>query len=1191
MGSIKYTESQRAAIDSRGGALLVAAAAGSGKTRVLVERLMSRVTDRENPVDIDNFLVITYTKAAAAELRSRILDEINELLAKEPENRSLARQSALVYKAPISTIHSFCSGLLRENAHLLGISPEYRVMEGDESDIIKLRVLSAVIDNWYERMDKGFAELVDTMAAGRDDQRLPQLVLDLHAKLKSHPYPEKWAAERLAELKGDGPGTDASETLWGRSIMDYAASCVEYWAKTFGGAESLVYGDEKIAAAYGESFSETAAALERLLEALGSGWDEARAALPIAFPRLKALRGYSTPETAEVKRVRELCKKAMVKLAEIFDCSSAELAEDMAAIFPPVNALFSLALDFDRAYSEEKARLRALDFNDLEHLAIKLLTDEDGSQSKKAGEISQRFEEIMVDEYQDANEIQDIILRALSKDGKNLFMVGDVKQSIYRFRLADPTIFLRKYAAFKDAKDAGEGEPRKIVLQDNFRSRKNVLDAVNFVFGNIMSRSFGEMDYTERERLNYGKTDYPGSADMAFELDVIEVPKDEDGEADFDKAEVEAAFVARRIRELVDGGMLVTGESGQRRVEYGDIAILLRSVKGKAEVYAEALRAEDIPFESDRAGDFWSRSEVLVMLSLFSVIDNPRQDVPLISVLRSPLFGFTPDELAEIRSVSRDCDFYTALVKTAEVSQKCADFLDFLSALRLTASEMPSDAFVWHVYTLTNAPAIFASMSGGTERKANLMALLDLARQFESAGYKGLFGFVNQLKSLMERGGEPPVSSGAGAGNAVTITSIHKSKGLEYPVVFVADTGKRFNMDDTKKQLLIHPDLGVGPKRLDLRRGIEYTTLPRMAIARRMRDELLAEELRVLYVAMTRAREKLIVTCALRNTERLIAGLKPAAKVPIAPQFLSECLSMAEWLLLCALLRRESYVLPCAETEHLPQSGDSPWDIRYITPETYEKEKPSSGAEKSDTAPEVDEAEVLEIERKLGFRYAHEAAIRLPSKLTATELKGRFLDREAAEEAGQLERPEKKIVFDRPNFAIEDTPLTAAERGIALHLVMQYIDYQKCGTVTEIEEEIARLAREKFITEKQAKVVSPIKILKFFTSPLGQQVLSADSLRREFKFSLLVPASDYFPDVEDERILLQGVVDCCFEKQGELTVIDFKTDYVNKETQNERAESYKPQIMAYAKAMERIMGKPVSRRILYFFRTDSAVEL
>ena len=1191
MGKVNFTESQRAAIEDRGGALLVAAAAGSGKTKVLVERLLSRVTDKSNPKDIDKFLVITYTKAAAAELRSRILDEINERLSEEPKNRALSRQSALVYKAPISTIHSFCSSLLRENAQLLGISPEFRVMEEEESGTVKQRVLSDVLEDWYERMDEDFTRLVDTMAAGRDDQKLPQLVLDLHTKLKSHPNYEKWARDRLAELENCESCSDASETSWGRSILDYAKSCAKYWLETFSRAERMVCEDEAIARAYGDSFSATLASLEGFKRALEGGWDSARAALPIEFPRLKPLRGCSGPDIDEVKRVRELCRKAMDKLGEIFDCSSAELMEDMAAVLPPVRALFSLTLDFDRAYSEEKTRLRALDFSDLEHLAIKLLTDGSGAPSEKAREISGRFEEIMVDEYQDANEIQDIIFYSLSREGRNLFMVGDVKQSIYRFRLADPTIFLRKYEAFKDLKDAKEGEPRKIVLRENFRSRQNVLDAVNFVFENIMSKSFGEMDYSERERLNCGKKDYPESADMAFELDLIDVPSD-DEETDYDRTAIEAAFVARRIRELVDGGMLISGEEGLRRVSYGDIAILLRSVKNKAEVYARALRELNIPFESDKASEFWNKTEIMVMVSLLSIVDNPRQDVPLISVLRSPLFGFSPDELVEIRTQDRDSDFYDALVKAAETSEKCARFLEFLSELRLTASEMPSDEFIWHVYTKTSALAVFGAMSGGAERKTNLMALLDLARQFESAGYKGLFDFLNQLKSLMERGGEPPVPNGQAALNAVKITSIHKSKGLEYPVVILADSSKRFNMDDTKKPLLIHPVLGVGPKRLDLRRGIEYDTLPRMAIARKIRDELLAEELRLLYVAMTRAREKLIVTCAVKNAEKLIERLRPAASAPIAPQFLSECSSMAEWLLLCALLRKESGALPGVETAHLPESQDSPWDIRYISPETYEKVEAAEETEENEAPAEADEALVEEIERRLSFRYPYEAATRLPSKLTATEIKGRFLDREAAEEAEPLEKPEKKIVFRRPNFEVSDSPLTAIERGIALHLVMQYIDYSKCGSLSGIEAEIERLTRDKFISEKQAKAVPPEKILNFFVSPLGREVLGAERLRREFKFSLLIPASDYYPEVEgEEKILLQGVVDCCFEKQGKLTVIDFKTDYVTKETQYERAESYRPQIEAYSRAMERITGLPVARKILYFFSTDSAVEL
>ncbi len=1190
MGAVNYTTSQKAAIENRGGALLVAAAAGSGKTKVLVERLMSRVTDAENPVDIDRFLVITYTKSAAAELRSRIMDEINERLAIEPGSRHLRRQAALIYKAPISTIHSFCGGILRENAQLLGISPDFRVMEPDESEIVKLRVIEDLIDDRYENADGDFSLLADTMAAGRDDSRLSQLVLELHSKLGSHPNPEKWAGEQLKALEAGANAKDASDTIWGRVIIENAMLNADYWLQTFGGAACAVERDERLAAAYYDSFRETLDALRRFRAALNKGWDEARCALPIPFPKLKPLRGYSTFESEDAKRVRELCRQAVGKFSEIFDSASGELLEDIRAVLPAVRGLFSLALDFDKAYSAEKARRKMLDFGDLEHLAIKLLTDENGERTEKARELSERFEEIMVDEYQDANEIQDIIFTALSKDGRNVFMVGDVKQSIYRFRLADPTIFLRKYEAFPDAENAQEGQPRRIILQDNFRSRQSVLDAVNFVFSNIMSRQFGEMEYTENERLNLGKKDFPENPDAAFELDLIEITKDSE-EDEEDKTEVEAAFVARRIRELVESGMNVTDKDGQRRLNYGDIAILLRSVKGKAEIYTEALRRENIPYYTENGREFWSRTEVSVMLSLFSIVDNPRQDVPLISVLRSPLFGFTPDELAEIRMADRDSDFYTALCKAAEGNKKFVDFLEFLGELRLSAPDMRSDAFVWHVYTKTSALSIFGAMHGGAERKANLMVLLDYAVQFENAGYKGLFSFVSQLKRFSERGGETPASDSGCSGNAVTVTSIHKSKGLEYPVVFISDTGKRFNKDDTRKPLLIHSALGVGPKRLDLERRIEYTTLPRMAIAQRMTGEMLAEELRVLYVAMTRAKEKLIFTCASKNTERLFERLLPGAKAPVAPQVLSECGSMADWVILAALLRKESSAFNGIDTCALEESRDSLWDIRHITPKACAEGETTVGEDEARSEPQPSEEAIEEIARRLSFGYAHEAATKLPSKLTATGIKGRFLDREVAEEAEKLNELPRKLAFDRPHFAEEETALTGAERGVALHLVMQYIDYKKCTSLADISEEIDRLGRLKIVSKKQAEAVDPRKILAFFESELGKRVLTAKEILREFKFSVLIPSADYFPDSGDEEILLQGVVDCCIEEEGELTVIDFKTDYVTRLDQQERAQSYKPQLEAYAKAMERITGKPVGKRVLYFFRTDEAVEV
>lgn len=1186
--SVNYTESQREAIENRGGALLVAAAAGSGKTKVLVERLLKSVTDQSNPVDIDRFLIITYTKAAAAELRSRILDEINERLSAEPENRQLRRQLPLVYKAPISTIHSFCSSVLRENAQLLKISPDFRVMESDESDMLMQKALEDVLDSRYEKPDSDFLLLIDTMAAGRDDSKLPPLVMEFYSKLKSHPYPEKWANEKLKEMEESVKASDVSETPWGKIVLSQAKSTTDYWLEVFEDTVKSLSCDAAMCAAYHDSFIETESSLKRFRNALNESWDKARAALPIEFKKLKPLRG-ALPEADEAKRVREDCKKAMSKLCETFDSSSIELLEDLEAVIPAVRALVSLTLDFDRACTDEKTRRKTLDFGDLEHLALRLLVDDNGNPSKKAQELSMRYAEIMVDEYQDANEIQDLLINAVSRSGENVFMVGDVKQSIYRFRLADPTIFLRKYMTFKNACDAAPKEPRKIVLQENFRSRSSVLDAVNFVFSNIMSKEFGEMDYGENECLKLGNIGFPENANDAFEFNLIEIPEAEDEEAP-DKTETEAAFVAQRIKSLVDGGMLVTEKDGrQRRLTYCDIAILLRGVKGKAKRYAEALRIRNIPVSAENSGGFWEKTEICVMVSLLSVIDNPRQDVPLISALRSPLFGFTPDELAEIRATDKNSDFYSALKKASEKSENCINFIKFLEEMRLSASDMPVDALIWRIYSETSAMAVFGAMSGGLERKNNLMALFDMARQFESVGYKGLFDFVANLDKLMKRGGEVSVQSSKATGNAVTITSIHKSKGLEYPVVILAGTGTQFNKDDVRRPLLLHTELGAGPKRLDLKRRIEYTTLPRMAIAKRMTDEMLAEELRVLYVAMTRAREKLIVTYASKNMESKLEKLRRSAKAPIAPQVLSSCASMGEWLILTALLRKEASAINGTDAALLYESLDSLWDIRRITPECAAETKEEETL--VETTEEAPEAELKEIERALNFSYTHEVAVSLPSKLTATGIKGRFLDKEAAEEAEKLDKPKEKHVFERPNFAKEETALTAAERGVALHLVMQYIDFDKCYSIEGVSCEIKRMAELKIISEKQAKAVSPDKILKFFDSALGKEIRQADALLREFKFSLLTPASDYFTEGEGEEILLQGVVDCCLEKDEELTVIDFKTDYVTEENQKEKAESYRIQLETYAKAMERITGKKVTRKLLYFFRTDSAVEL
>lgn len=1187
MVKFDFTPEQKIAIENRGGALLCSAAAGSGKTRVLVERLIERVTDESDPCDIDDFLVITYTKAAAAELRSRILDGIYARIAEDPENRRLRRQAEGCYRAQIGTIHSFCARLLREMVQALGISPDFRVADESESDIMKTRVMENVLEERYRDMSEGFALLVDTMGAGRDDSKLVVTALDTHTKLQSHPYPEKWVKEQLAELRLDGV-TDVSQTVWGGILMQRAESSARYWQEKLykileGGGD---YPD--FMAAYGESLTVTLSCVRAFLSGLRNSWDEAAINSVIAFPRAKPLRGCD-----DLKEMRTRCKKELDKVTGPFRRMSEGYFADMRAVAPAVEELLFLVLDFDAAYSAEKRRRSVIDFSDQEHMAVRLLIDpETGEPTETAREVSSRYREIMVDEYQDVNAVQELIFHAVSKDGENIFMVGDVRQSIYRFRLADPTIFLQKYRSFKDAAEAEPCEGRKVLLSQNFRSREGILSAVNFIFKNIMSPDFGELDYTEREFLRVGAA-YPEKTEPSVELDVIDMAgtEDEDGESP-EKAGAEAAFIARRVLELKRTLLVSDGKGGERPASFGDMAILLRSVAGKAPEYASALRRAGIPVSSDRSGPFFEAPEIIMMLSLLSVIDNPHQDIPLISVLRSPIWGFNADELALIRLSDRKSDLYSALRVAAESDEKCRAFAEELSYYRNLAPDMSADRFLWHIYNRTGIFAIVGAMRGGTARRKNLMLLFEYAQRFESAGYKGLFGFISYMRELRERGDDPGETVSADD-DAVRIMSIHKSKGLEFPVVFLADTAKKFNTMDAKKPLLIHPKLGIGAKRLDLVRRIEYPTLPRLAVAEAVNSENMAEEMRVLYVAMTRAREKLVITAAYSDAEREMAKLLKDSSLPVPPQVLAGTHSMADWILLPALSRPESGDLRFSSPFLPCEDEKDRWEVRLIK----SAELTEAADDREARAPEsakgegIDPAAVRALTEKLEFEYPYAAAVDIPSKLTATELKGRFPDFEAAEDAETIPKDKKRRELRTPDFSGPDRPITAAERGVALHLVMQYADYSKCAQPGGAAAEAERLRALGVLSEKQARAVRYDMIEAFFASDIGRRVLSAENLKREFKFSLLVPASEFFPDGGDDRILLQGVVDCWFEENGGITVLDFKTDYVTEESAEERAGLYAGQLSAYATALSRITGKPVREKLLYFFAINRAIAL
>ena len=1189
------TQEQRKIVDDRGGELLVSAAAGSGKTRVLVERLLDRV-DGEG-LDIDRFLVITYTKAAAAELRARISQELAQRMAAAPGNRHLRRQTTLVYKARISTIHAFCSSLLRESGHLLDLDPDFRLCDEGEAQVLMAQTLEEVLDRRYEGLDPDspFAQLADTLGAGRDDSRLVQIVLDIFGRVQSHPDPGRWLEEQkqLWELEGV---TDMARTPWGALLLEDGKRQARWCRERLSQALALAEGDELLQINYVPGLSAVLEQLDSLLSA--RSWDQAASCLPVTFPaagRKKKRTLEISPMEEEraaragerVKAIRTRCKKVLDKTAQSLEGDSAALLEELALSRPAVRALMDLVLDFQRAYAQEKARRGLLDFSDLEHFAVKLLLDGGGEPTPLARSWSARFDEVLVDEYQDTNQVQNAIFSALSDGGRKLFQVGDVKQSIYRFRLADPTIFLDKYRRFPDGDEAGEGEPRRRVLSRNFRSRPQVLLGCNDLFRNIMSTEFGELDYTEDQALVPGAQFPPGEG-YALELNCLDLSFL--GEQEGEKAEkdlLEARFAARRIRALLSAPLMVTEGDGLRPVRPSDIMILLRSPGSVLRHYIRALGEEGIPWEADGGEDFFSTTEVNTALAILQVVDNPRQDVPLIAALRSPVYGFDGDKLALIRAGAQG-DFYSALVQRAEEGDpECRSFLEELEELRFGAGDRSCRQLIWHVYERTNLLGIFGAMERGGERQNNLLALYALAGSLEQAGCRSLFQFLLRLDRLQAAGNRITAAPPGREGEGVSILSIHRSKGLEKPVVLVCGLSRRLNREDLMRPVLFHPKLGVGPKGLDRERMVEYPTLARRAVERQLEREGMAEELRLLYVAMTRARDKLILTLTLTDGVRTLERLGDSLSAPVSPMALEQQQSVGQWVLLHALTRLEA--APLRELAGLPQveAGQlgPAWDIRWV--EGLSLAQPSEGeAGRFADAPEEESPGALL--ESLAWQYPFRQYADLPSKLTATQIKGRPLDQEAAEEAAGTARPEQPSApIYRPDFIARERGLTPAQRGTALHLAMQYLQLDGPGDVRAVTDQLDRLEADGFLTRLQRQAVEPARLSAFLCSPLGREMAWAPECRREFKFSLLVPAEEYFPGAGEETVLLQGVVDAWFGDERGVTVVDFKSDRIRPGDEKSRAEEYRPQLEAYGRALSAILGRPVRRMVLWFFATDT----
>lgn len=1157
MSEIKLTSEQELAVKRRS-SLLVSAAAGSGKTRVLTQRLMSYVTDPDEPCNIDDFLVITYTRAAAAELRSRIREELSRLSSAQPLNRRLRHQVNLCSQAKIGTIHSFCSRVIRENAHALGLSPDFSV--GDEALCQRLRekALEKTLEAAYERIeqDSGFAALVMSVGGGRDDSRLIRTVLELHEKMQSHLSPRKWAEEQISSMELPGID-DVAQTPWGMELMRSAKETAAFWSEQMDALENRLAGDRALAplySAYGESISETALGLRNFLRSLEQGWDRAMELLPIPFPRFKPLRDFDRPEEKQaVTGLRDACKKACAKLNATFDSPSKKLLKDLKNTLPSMEALLRLTMDFDSAYAAEKKRMGILDFADLEHFAAALLADESGEPTPLAWELSQNFREILVDEYQDVNRVQDLIFRCLSGDGQKLFTVGDVKQSIYRFRLAEPEIFLSRLDGLDEAEDAEGTKPAKVFLRKNFRSDRRILSACNGIFSRLMSKELGDVTYDSDSAL------FPpdGAPEPAGEARLYLLDTSASDEYAADRARSEAAFIAGQIKEMVEKGQCINDKGTLRPLHYGDFAVLMRSPGSVGGVYSEVFESMGVPVSSARGG-FFSSPEVVVLTALLTAVDNPHRDVPLAAILASPVFGFTSDELALMRAEQKEGCLYDCLVCRSETDEKCRAFLDTLRQLRELACDVSIRELLSVIYDRLELLPLWSAI-GGIRSSQNLMLYSRLAGDFESGGFCGLSSFLTRLETMERMGHEPEVIGQSG--NAVAIMSIHKSKGLEFPVVFLAETSRRLNKKDLISPVLIHSRLGIGGKVRDSERGIEYPCVAHRAIKDALERELLSEEMRVLYVALTRAVERLYITCSIARPEEVMGKLASGMTMPPSPALLRGLPSVGHWLMAACLDNPDGPEVEFVAAPAPPDSGSGP------EPRTVEALPP-------------DGEELEKVTCRLEYVYPFVYAAKVPSKLTATSLPGAEDDPEAVPLAP------KERLFSLPVIDGEETILTGAEKGVATHTVLQYIDFNKTGSFDAIEGEIRRIAALGHLSEAQAKGVDRPALLRFFTSPTGKYIKEAENVTREFRFSLLCPAERFFPDSGDEKLMLQGVVDCFIEEKDFLTVIDYKTDFVTPETLESVASRYRPQIEAYAYALERITGKPVKKSVLCFIRAN-----
>ncbi|AIY82957.1 MAG: helicase-exonuclease AddAB subunit AddA [Clostridium baratii] len=1237
MGETKWTKEQRKAIDTRRCNLLVAAAAGSGKTAVLVERIIKIVTDEKNPVDIDKLLVVTFTSAAAAEMRERIAAAITKALERNPSSKILQRQLTLLSRANITTMHSFCLDVIKNNFHTIDLDPAFRIGDETEGTLLKNEILDEMFEDYYEKDDMEFFNLVEAYSGSKDDEKLKEMVLDLYRFSMSGPWPEKWLTEKAEEFNISSL-EELDKTVWVEVLKNDINMEVDSFINLYYKAIEMINDTEGIEE-YLDTFNDELSRIINLKESLDLGLSEIYDKLfKISFGRLKSIRKNKVSDVDAqnlVKSIRDEVKKKICKLQDdIFMLSPTEMLEGINLTYPFMKKLSEITLEFSKRFSERKKEKNMLDFNDLEHLCLKILIDktEEGDivPSKISENFRELFDEVLVDEYQDSNNVQEAIINLVSRkntDNPNVFMVGDVKQSIYRFRQAKPELFLEKYNTYSRN---DEGKNKVIQLYKNFRSREEVINAVNYIFKEVMSLNVGELEYTEDEALNLGANFKELNEEGAYkggevELHVLDKnitsENEDEDEEDIDSINLEARVVARRINELMSQAneekfRVLDKETGEYRpLKYKDIVILLRATKNWSEIFLDELGLSGIPVYADTGSGYFESIEIRTIMSLLKIIDNPLQDVPMIAVLKAPFARFNAEELADIRMIDKSKYFYENILEivnedievSGELKKKCSIFIENLNKWRDKSVYTPIDEFIWYLYMDTSYYGYVGAMPNGVLRQANLKILFQRAKQYEETSFKGLFNFINFINKLRKSSGDMGSAKILGENeDVVRIMSIHKSKGLEFPVVFLSGAGKQFNLMDLNNRILHHDDLGFGPDYIDLDKRISYSTLPKEAIKKKIRLETLSEEMRILYVAFTRAKEKLIITGATRDIDKTVEKWVQAASVEkskISPAEVLKGKSYLDWIGMALCQHKDGEPLRgrIGVSSGIAKDDLSTWKVNLWDSSNLFVEKNLDAVDEISIDEELfinSRAETVdkEIARRLGYEYKYLDSTTIKSNISVSDLKKAGYE-PSDEYRGESLFKEKPVL--KPRFLQEKKGLSGAERGTAMHFVMQKIDYDRVDSLENIKMQLEEMLQNELLTKDEFKAINPYKIYNFFKSDLGKNILKVYNeggiIHRELPFFTRISASKVKEDISkesyNEEVRLQGVIDLFFELDGEIILVDYKTDYVKDNIEEEMNRRYKIQLDYYSDAIKKITGKVVNKRYLYLFYIDKEIEL